>query len=533
MLRKLHNVLKKINKAHLMGLLMYLILVLGPFVFLLFNLARDLLIGKSDLISLINYSERRAILLGNSIKLALGVSFLGSIIGILIAVVIWNSKSNTKRNFFWLFILIVPIPSYIHALSWMYFINGVKYIAKSNFDFSGFYASLLVQLMSFLPLAIALALAGLERIDKNLLDAARVIRKDKDTLFKVVIPLAAPMIIACAGITFVLSIIDYSIPSLFQFNVYSLEIFSEYSASGNAGNAFLLSLPLLLITLFILVCSQSDIKNVALGADCGRKNDDDRSYIDVFKLPGWFKGLQGMALLIFSLQVAIPTLMLVLQAEAWKALFSSLSAINNELMVTFKIAAVTALLCLFPAYSVACLLKKNEKYSILLWAVMLVSVATPASLSGIAIVSMVNQPMLHHLSGSIIMPVLGAASRFIPFSVIILLAQLRRIDPLLIEAASILHNNPLKIWWKVKLPMMLPGILASICLVFVLTSSELGATLLLIPPGVETITIKIYNYLHYGATEVVAGLCLLMMITILLCGAGIIAMIKMRRKWLE
>ena len=52
-------------------------------------------------------------------------------------------------------------------------------------------------------------------------------------------------------------------------------------------------------------------------------------------------------------------------------------------------------------------------------------------------------------------------------------------------------------------------------LVFTLSLGELGATLLVAPAGKGTLTMKIYNFLHYGATEAVSSLCLTMLFLIL------------------
>jgi iron(III) transport system permease protein len=73
--------------------------------------------------------------------------------------------------------------------------------------------------------------------------------------------------------------------------------------------------------------------------------------------------------------------------------------------------------------------------------------------------------------------------------------------------------------------MLVPGLLAAAGIVFALTTGELGATLLVAPPGQATLTIRIYNFLHYGASSVVAGLCLMMAVTILI--AGIIAVLAL------
>jgi len=70
----------------------------------------------------------------------------------------------------------------------------------------------------------------------------------------------------------------------------------------------------------------------------------------------------------------------------------------------------------------------------------------------------------------------------------------------------------------VRLPLLLPGLLAGASLVFALTLGELGATLIVAPPGQSTLTLRIYNYLHYGASDVVAGLCLAMLLFTLAAG---------------
>ena len=68
--------------------------------------------------------------------------------------------------------------------------------------------------------------------------------------------------------------------------------------------------------------------------------------------------------------------------------------------------------------------------------------------------------------------------------------------------------------------------------VFALTLGELGATLLVIPPGQSTLTLRLYNYLHYGASEEVAGLSLLL--TVLLVAAfGLGALALSLWGWLQ
>ena len=61
---------------------------------------------------------------------------------------------------------------------------------------------------------------------------------------------------------------------------------------------------------------------------------------------------------------------------------------------------------------------------------------------------------------------------------------------------------------------MRPGLMAGALAVAALSLAELPATLLVSPPGWGTIGVRIYNYLHYGASASAAALsCALMAIT--------------------
>jgi iron(III) transport system permease protein len=135
---------------------------------------------------------------------------------------------------------------------------------------------------------------------------------------------------------------------------------------------------------------------------------------------------------------------------------------------------------------------------------------------GVGLIALWNRPEFGALYPSLALPVLAALARFTPFAALALLAQLHRVDPLLWDAARVFQSSgarisrggALRTLLRVQLPLALPGVLTGMCLVFALTLGELGATLLVAPPGQSTLTLRIYNYLHYGASDSVAGLCL-------------------------
>jgi iron(III) transport system permease protein len=134
------------------------------------------------------------------------------------------------------------------------------------------------------------------------------------------------------------------------------------------------------------------------------------------------------------------------------------------------------------------------------------------------------------------MPVVAAISSFASFAVMILFVQFRFIDPLLFDARKIFSVSILAGLAEIDVPLLAPGLLVASAFVAALTLGELGATLIVIPPGYETLTIKIYNYLHFGASAEVAGLCLMVAIVTLvtgLCAAGAVLWLRRRSTQVE
>lgn len=118
-------------------------------------------------------------------------------------------------------------------------------------------------------------------------------------------------------------------------------------------------------------------------------------------------------------------------------------------------------------------------------------------------------------------------ARFLPIMVLVMIAQLRRIDTTLFDAARVLQVSLLQRHIYVSLPLLAPGVLGAMGVMTLFSLGELGTTLMVIPPGRTTITLRIYNYLHYGASESVAGLTLILMIVVVGMG-GLTALFLQR-----
>jgi iron(III) transport system permease protein len=503
--------------GHGLGLLLFLVLALGPLLGLTFELLQ---FRGSDLLDWIRLAlpmDRKLDLLLRSVGLAAGVAVFGMLTGTLAASMLWRHRKGKLGYLRWLLLMLIPVPPYIHAQAW----NTTAFMINSwlaghglpMIEFQGFLASWWVQTMALLPVAVGLALIALELVDGALIESARCFRPDMQVFLQIVLPLAAPIIWAAGGFLFLLTLNDYSVPSLFSLNVYPLEIFAEYSAHAQPVRALLLSLPLLVITLSVIIFSQSAFRNAALA-----RSQRPFTGVNNFRFSRFFSLLQLGAVLLLVLQIGIPLVSLVLSLESWQGLFSAAGFLAREGSFSFLVAGAATLLCLPPALSIAWEMSHSGTRSHAAWLLATIPLSIPAPLIGIGLITVWNHPVFSNLYASAWMPILASLSRFIPLAAIILLAQMRRFDHSLIDAARILHTGFLRSWIQVRLPLLAPGLMAAAALTFAMSLGELGATLIVAPPGKATLTMRIYNYLHFGATNQVAGLCLIMILLTLASG---------------
>ena len=79
-----------------------------------------------------------------------------------------------------------------------------------------------------------------------------------------------------------------------------------------------------------------------------------------------------------------------------------------------------------------------------------------------------------------------------------------------LDAAELSGLSPVRIWWRITAPALLPRAAAAGAIVFVLALGEIGPVVLLSPPGKLTASQHLFNLMHYGYDEVVASIALLL-----------------------
>ena len=473
----------------------------------------------SDLGRLIVPGGRRLTLLFNSVILSLLSAAACVLLSWFIGSFLWQTSRRYPvvtayaAIFIWFMAL---VPSFVHSYTWLAVLTG-------DLRVSGMAASWWVQTMAWLPLCLSAVLLGFRCIDPELVGAAQLVATPLRVLVRVVTPLLAPALLAGGALVFLMCLQEYSIPSLFQVSTYSLEIFADYSAHNQPGRALILSVPVIVISCLALAGAKPGFGHVTVTAP-----RSGQVVTAGFRLPLWFQTIQYGCLIIMALQMLLPLMLLIGTAGSGAKVAASVLASTPEILFSIKTALISAAIAVLIAILMTGVM--SAIWQTVLIPLTVVSLCVPATLTGIGMIVLYNDSLLSPLYNTEWMPAAAAVARFGPLAWLIAAAQNRRQDYRLLEAASLYQVSRWRLWIRIRLPLMAPGLIVAGMTVFLLTIGELSATLLVLPPGRNTLAVKTYNLLHYGASDAVAGLCLLLVVTGWLAGLAAITALAARRR---
>ena len=474
------------------------------------------------------YSESRPFsLLLRSIIMAAGATCLSLLFGVPFAFFLARCDFYGKRLCSFLYLVPLFIPPHIHALSWMYlcgekglfnrWLMSVIHLDAPLFNLYSVTGAVVILFLSYFPLMVLLTLTGLSGIDRRLEESAGFQHPPFTVLRKITLPLISPYILSGSVFVFIFSFFNYGIPSMLRIPSYPGEIFTRFSAFYDEAGAAALSMPLILIAFILLSFQGKYLKNkMYIAINSGRQS------ISSSSLSGKRKFITAYVYGILLVVVFLPIASLLLQAgsaASYKmALKTSFSEIKTTLSVAAAAATCTSILAFFlVSYIEKVSPRRQHVYELLTFT----PFAFPGIFFGIGLIYLWNTPSTQLIYGSTAILVIACIARFIPFAIQILSSRLKQIDSSLHEVACFCKSGFLKRWFCIDFPLMRQGIVVCWIITFIFCTGELGASLLVMPPGYGTVSLKIYSLMHYGAGPLVAALALILISVNLVVSCGL------------
>jgi len=446
------------------------------------------------------FDMRHFSLAGNSLVLASGTTFASLLIGISVSILLVRTDMRAKKIMLPFFILPILIPPHIHAIVW----NQVNTFIP--FDIHTLGGAVFILTLALYPFVILLTISGLNSIDKSLEEYSLITHGKWETITHVSIPLVFPHIFSGAVFVFIFSIIDFGVPDILRVNVWPVEIFIQFSAFYNDKAALILSFPLMALTGILVI-----LQKIYMGKRTYIQNFTNVSENLCYSLGKWQIPAILFCMTIIFLSAILPLIILIINAGHPVNYINAIKGSAEQILFTFVISFLSTLIIVAFGFSVSYLIERMKnplKYVFDAGSFLLLSV--PAITMGITLIKIWNRPETDIIYSSSVIIILGHMARFLPFSVIPISSGIKQLNPRMEEAALMAGGKWLKMMNKIVIPLSIPSMTAAFFMVFILCFGEMGTTLLIIPPGKETISIKIYNLMHYGAYETVNALSLIL-----------------------
>jgi iron(III) transport system permease protein len=490
----------------------YIVILVAPVAFLFWKALLNLVAGEDFTVPGISLP-----LFASSVLIETASTLICVALGILAALFLWNYFEQKRKILFYIILLCALIPPFIHVHSWIKtmdaFNSAVFNLTGLPFNFTGIGAVVWTTAISYLPFTTALCFFGLQSIPAEIVDLIRMETDGRKAFFKNITPYFAPYSVIGALFIFLININDYAIPSVFGVNVYALELFALFSASGNIYSIALSSLPLIALSVVI----------VAVIAFITRKSDLSENFsknINPFSHEPFMRNASiagGIGLLAF---VTVPVLSMIIESFGVDGLPDIILDSSDQIFYSLIVSALTAVVSVLPAalYAYAHFMSRRSQGITVIFTLPFI---IPSAILGLSMIVFWNQGMMTGLYQSSMMTVIGLSTRFSIIAILYLMLKFKRLDRELADSTK-LSLSFFQGFHGVILPMMRRDILACVLMIFALSMGEYGIVLLITPPGYQMLTIKIYNYLHYGSSDVVFALNLFVFLLVVAVAASMV-----------
>ncbi|MFW5949555.1 MAG: ABC transporter permease [Halolamina sp.] len=481
--------------------------VLSPLLWLLLRASE---VSTSEAQSLLDASTD---VFANSLGLVAVVTTASVIIGVPLAVLTVQTDLPFRR--FWTVVVALPlvIPSYVGAFAYVSafgpdgaLADALAPLGASIPEVYGLGGTALVITLFVYPYVFLTTRAALLSFDETQLEAARTLNVGYVGAFRrVILPQILPAVTAGALLVALYALSDFGTPSIMRFDVFTRTIYVELNSFGDGrANATLLSLQLLTVTAVIVALES----RIGSGDDSGYGAAASSTVLVSLGRLRWVAMLFPALVSTFTLALPVGILtMWFLRAEALDYDIGGLAFEAGFALNSVYVAALAAFATLVLSLPVAYYAGRSRStFAWLTERATYLGYAMPGVVLALALVFFSSNQLAEFVSPEVAravyqsLPLLVFAYvvRFLPQAVGATRSSVLGVDPTLIGAARVLGASPRTVFRRVTLPLIAPGVLAGLALVFLTTMKELDTTLILHPTGFTTLVTYIWRVQEGG-----------------------------------
>ncbi len=464
----------------------------------------------------------------NTILWGIAVTFGCVIVGVPCGFILAKTDMPGKGLIRIIYAIPYMSPPYVGALAWILFIQEKGFLEKMLaghlpavvqelfFSFWGLTFIMVLFLYPFTALGVE---AGLRALPSNFENSARVLGADRKALLRrIVVPLLMPVILNTGLLVFLQTVSNFGVPATLgsraRYPIITAEIYNLISSWPiNFPVSTALSCILVVMALTIMYFSERVLKKRDYGVISGR------GIYQVYSLSRRQKLLAaGFIFILFICSVAIPfgTMILASLVKLWGGGFFNLSnyTLKNyyevfglhspglqALGISFSLGLIAPTIILLGAAFISYVLAHYKGG--LAFALNFIGFLPRSLPKVVVVVGLIlawNAPWIGiRIYNTYFMLLLAYVVLYLPDALRYGDSGMRNITKNLENSALVMGASKWRVFTKIIFPLLRPYLIASWILSFIISVRELVASILLLPPGLETTATYIFSQFEQGS----------------------------------
>ncbi len=529
------------NDPSLLAVIIFTLVLVTFFILVpLYNVLKESL-GTDNGLSLQNYRDVFAMhgntaILINTLILGVVTASISVIVGFLFAYFTTYMRIRFKKIFDFIAILPIISPPFVVALSAILLFGRVGLITRGllgikDFEIYGFHGLVLVQTLSFFPIAYMMLVALLQRIDPSVEEASRDLGASRFRVFtSVTLPLMAPGIANAFLLVFIQSIADFANPVVIggNFTTVAVKIYQEGIGNYQFGIATALAMILLTISISIFVLQKYYVSKKSYVTVTGKVSRH-RDLITSRKItiPA------TSVLLIFTLFVIMMYILIPIGSfvklwgvnytptlEHYKYIFKP--KLFQPVLTTASLAVIATPISGILAMVIAFLIVRKTFFGkSFIEFTTIMALAIPGTIIGLGYVISYNKSyglfgvnIIPPITGTGFIIIMAYIIRSLPVGVRSGITSLQQIDPSIEEAANVLGASSRKVFTSVTIPMIKNAFLNGLIFTFARSMTLVSTVIFLISARYKLLTTSIMAQIDVGRMGVASAYCTVLIIIV-------------------
>lgn len=439
------------------------------------------------------------LLLQNSLLVSAATTLLTLALGFLAALWLAGAERQVRVMVLALSVAALAMPPFLVTNCWLDLLgeNGVlhAWLPLKIFSLPG--AAWILALLLW-PITALAVWSRWERLEPELLEADPALR-GASLIRHLLLPAARTPLLLAGTLTFVLALNNFAVPAILQVKVFPAEMWIGFSSNFDSLAAFKLSLPLIVAPLVLLIAfARADITWPSFRGNLPAK---------MFRRQlgrGWFITAAILTVIVLALSVGVPVAQLAATKRTWTELPGAIEAGQEALWSSIGLATATATLCA----GLALFFGMRNRFRVSLAWIAWLPFLAPGVLIGIALIWIFNRPATTWFYSSFGVVLLAFVIRYFALGSSITRHALQTTDRDVNDAARLDGASRWQTMWLIQWPQVAPQVAAAWYVTYLLCLWDVESMVLIVPPGGETLALRIFNLLHYGHNAQVNALCL-------------------------